>query len=137
MALFECLRCLLHTFPSLFELFASILHTLLILLLFHPLREFIGIAQHLLLLVAQTFELPFDFLPRFLRFCFLQSGLQLFDLFIEVFLSPREFLQAIDDLPHLTLLGIFLLLCLPLGFVTVLIVLEFQLLELLLETVLL
>ena len=56
---------------------------------------------------------------------------------LTIFLSPGEFLQAIDDLPHLTLLSIFLLLCLPLGFLTVLIVLEFQLLKLLLEAVLL
>ena len=86
---------------------------------------------------TQSLELPFEFFLLFLLGRF-QGRFQFLDLLVQISLAFGKFFQAVQNLPLLLLLGSF-----PgwlfgaSGFIAVLILLEFQFIELLLECLLL
>ena len=105
------------------------------MLVVHPLGELVGVLNVLLLLIAQLLELTADFLLLSLRLGLAQGLLHLLQFFAQVLLSLGEFLQPVECLEILALLGVLQFLRLPLSRVLVLGLLEFQLVELLLGAV--
>ena len=128
-------------FPGLVELLPRIGHAVLIFGLVHAIAEFIGVAEHLPLLIAEGGELAFDGVALLLIAGLLQGGLSLAHLAIEVFLALGEFAQSREDLAIFALLGLLLILLLllvllllgvALGFVAVVLIRKVELVELLL-----
>ena len=87
---------------------ARLRHPRLILRPVHALAQFVNVGQHLPLFLPQTLEASADFLPLLLRLRLLQRGLQFFDARVEVLLALRQFLQTVQHLKLLALLGILL-----------------------------
>ena len=85
---------------------------------------------------AEPLELLANIFLLFLRLSFLQGRLQLLESLVEVVLASSQFTKPIQNLQVLTLLLVLLRRCLPLGFVAVLLVVEFQLFQLLLGSAL-
>ena len=131
--LLDGLGRLLQLLSSLLHLLPRILHALLIGFAVHAIENLVGILQQFLLAIAKPFQLLFDLL--FLRFglCLLKGEIEFAELIVEILLSAREFIEAAHDLPHLALLGLIGRFGLALGFVPILVVIEFQLLDLLLS----
>ena len=98
----QSLRRSLHVLASLFHLLHLI--GLLSLYFFHPLLQFVGVPQHLLLFFFESFQLLFQFFFFLFRLRFLKCRLQFLDAFIKVVLSLSQFFQSAEDLPILTLL---------------------------------
>ena len=83
-ALLERLRGLAEVLAALFDLLARLGHPLLVLLVLHPLAQLVGVAEDLLLLVAEPFELPLDLLARLGRLGGLEGRLELLEPFVQV-----------------------------------------------------
>ena len=66
-AFLECLGGLADVLAALLDLLACVGHPVAVLLVLHPLAELVGVAEDLLLLVAEPLELPLDLLARLLR----------------------------------------------------------------------
>ena len=126
--LFESFAGLTHVLASLFQLFGCLRHVLLVLGLLHSLGKLIGLTQQILLLITQPLQLPLVLLFFFLRFGFFQSRLQLRKLFVQVLLTPCQLTKPIEDLANLLLLLLLLarLLGLLLSFVTILVLVQLQ-----------
>lgn len=106
----------------------------LLLLLLHAFIEFVDVAEHFALFVAESFEFAFEFFAFLIGACCAEFGFELFEAFVDHLLSAREFLESVEDLELFALLAVsfLLLLSLAFGFVAIAIVIQFELLELLL-----
>ena len=82
---------------------------------------------------AEALELALNLLTLFCRVGLFQGRLQFLQLLVEILLPPRQFTQPTERLTKLRLLLRILLLCLSLCFITILIILQLQFLQLLLE----
>ena len=139
-ALLQVLCGLLRVLPRLIHILASLREVFLVLRFIQPLLEFIGVLQLLLLLFLQTGELALGVIALLLGLGFLQRGLRLAGLAVQIFLAAVQGrAKAVEHLPVLILLRsaclpvlFFLLLRLALGLVAVLLVGEIELVELLL-----
>ena len=101
----------------------------------HAFVEFIDIAEHFALFVAESFEFSFEFFALLIVCGGAEFGFELFESFVDGLLALREFFESVEDLELFALLrGSFLLfLSLSFGFVAVAVVIKFELLELLLR----
>ena len=100
----------------------------------HAFVEFVDVAEHIALFVAQPFEFSFEFFALLIGSGGAEFGFELFETFVDGLLASSEFFEAIEDLELFALLGAGFLLFLGLsfGFVAVAVIIEFELLELLL-----
>ena len=120
--------------PAVLQLLICVCHAFLIFGLRHAILQFVRVAKHFLLLVAEARELALQFFTlRFIAGA-LQRRLQIAHLAIEIFLTLREFAEAVENLARLARLRFLLRLGLlgvggTLGFVTVLLIFEIELLE--------
>ncbi len=131
--LLERLGGLLQLLSGLLDLFSRFLHALLIGFAIHAIDEFVGILEQLLLAIAQAFQLLFEFLLFLLGFRLLQREVQFAQLLVKILLSTGEFIEPIHDLAHFALRGLIGRIRSALGFVSIWVILEFQLLDLLLS----
>ena len=79
LALFERLGRLADVLAALFDLLAGLGHPVAVLLALHPLAELVGVAEDLLLLVAEPLELPLDLLAGLLVLGRFERRLELLD----------------------------------------------------------
>src|SRR5205085_8187986 len=108
-------------------------HPLLVLLAVHPVAQLVGVAQLLLLLLAQPRQLALDLLLLLLVPRLLELRLELAHLPVQVLLALGQLLEAAQHLPRLALLGVVrLLFGGGLRLVAVLLLVELELVELLL-----
>jgi hypothetical protein len=125
--------------PRLFEVLAGLRHPLVVLRLLHLLAELVGVAEDLLLLLAEPLKLPLDLLALLLGLRLLEGRLEFPRPLVQVGLPAGQIAEPVEYLAIL-LLGLLGPLvgnaCLPLGFIAVLGVAELELLKLLLKTVL-
>ena len=91
-----------------------------------------------MLLIAKPFQLAFDFFLFLFRLGLLERGLEFGKLLVQVFLSVGEFAESIEHLTHFALFLLFfagwlrLLLC----FVAIFFLFQFQVIQLLLASLL-
>src|SRR5207247_9041350 len=90
------------------ELLPGVGHALLVLRLVHPVAALVGVAEHLLLLVAQAGELALQLLALRLLPGLLEGGLQLAHLPVEVLLPLGQLAQPIEHLAGFALLALLL-----------------------------
>jgi len=126
----------LHVLAGLVHLAALLGKARLVLGTFHALPQFVGVGEHLLLLVFEPFDLAPDFLALGLGPGFVEGGLKLAQPLVEVLLAAGEFLQAVEDLELFAAFGGLRGLGLALGFVAVVGLGEIELIELALYLVL-
>ena len=69
----------------------------------HPLAELVGVAEDLLLLVAEPLELPLDLLAGLLGLGGLEGRLQLLEPLVQVGLPLGQLAEAVEHLPVLAL----------------------------------
>ena len=132
LALLQRLGGALHLFAGLLQLLPLFLHPLLILGGVHAGLQFIRIAEDLLLFFLQTLQLPADLLFLFLGLGRFERRLQVFELIVQIVLTAGELPQSVEDLAVFAIgRGLLLRLGHPLGFVTVFVFLEVELIELL------
>ena len=91
---------------ALLDLLSRIRHALAIFLLFHALPQLVGIAQDLLLLIPEPFELPFDLLLGLSGLGRLERRLQFLEPLVDVRLALGQLAQPIEHLTRLTLLAL-------------------------------
>src|SRR5690242_19010746 len=90
--------------PALFHLLAGLLYALAVFFLFHALAKFVGIAEDLLFLLAQAFELTLDLLARLFGFGGLEGRLKLLEAIVQIALALGQLAQAVEHLAALALL---------------------------------
>ena len=83
-ALLERLGGLADVLAALLDLLAGLGHPLAVLLALHPLAQLVGVAEDLLLLVAEPLELPLDLLAGLRRLGRLEGRLQLLEPLVQV-----------------------------------------------------
>jgi hypothetical protein len=103
--------------------------------LLHAFVEFIDVAEHFALFVAESFEFSFQFFTFLIGASGSKFGFELLESFVDSLLASGEFLEAIEHLKlfALRVVCFLLLLSLSFGFVTIAIIVKLQLLELLLR----
>ena len=112
------------------ELLPGVGHARLVFGSFHPLPQLVNVGQHFLLFFAQTLQSAPDFLTLRLGLRLLERVLEFLEPLVEVLLALGQFLEPIQHLELLALLGVLLRRGLPLGFVTIVRSFEFQLVKL-------
>ena len=132
--LFQGLGSTADVFPCLLELLPRFGIVRRILLLVHPAVQLIGVPQHFLLFVAQSFQLLQQFFLLFFGGCLFQFRLQLLQTLVQVILSAGQFAQPIEDLAIFVLGTLLPFFGLALGLVSVLVIGQRQLLQLLLRS---
>ena len=120
----------LHLAARFFELLFRVCDAGLVRRLVHALFEFVNIGEHLLLLFAKTFQSAPQLFTLLLRLRSLKRCLQFLKLLIHVLLALGELLKSIENLQLLALLRILLRCRLPLGFITIFLLLHFQFIQL-------
>ena len=139
-AFLERLGGLADVLAALFDLLAGLGHPLLVLLALHPLAELVGVAEDLLLLVAEPLELALELLAGLGRLGRLEGRLELLEPLVQVVLALGQLAEAVEHLAVLGLLALALGLVLLLRaggallFEAVLVVRQLELLELPLRT---
>ena len=103
-ALLERLGGLAEVLAALLDLLPRLGHPLLVLLALHPLAQLVGVAEDLLLLVAEPLELALDLLAGLLRLRRLEGRLQLLEPLVEVALPLGQLAEPVEHLPVLGLL---------------------------------
>ena len=86
-ALLERLGRLADVLAALLDLLAGLGHAFAVLLVLHPLLQLVGVAEDLLLLVAEPLELPLDLLLGLLVLRRLEGRLQLLEAVVQVGLA--------------------------------------------------
>ena len=89
---------------ALLDLLAGLGHPFAVLLVLHPLVQLVGVAEDLLLLVAEPLELPLDLLLGRLVLGGLEGRLQLLQAVVQVGLPLGQLVEPVEDLPRLALL---------------------------------
>ena len=89
---------LVHFLTGFLQLLALLLHLGLVFGLFHALIDLVQIRQILTLLLAQTFELSFNFLLLLLCLGCAQGILQFLEFLVQILLSLGKVLQSAEDL---------------------------------------
>ena len=112
------------------ELLPGVGHARLVFGAFHSLAQLVNVRQHFLLFFAQTFQSSSNLFALSLGLRLLERGLQFLEPLVQVLLALRQFLQPVQHLELLALLGVLLRRGLPLGFVTIVRLFEFQLVKL-------
>jgi hypothetical protein len=102
---FEFFGGFVDLLAGLFELLLGLGHVLSVLGFVHALFEVVEIAQELLLLGLEAFELVFEFLLLFLGLGLGELVLQLLHFLGQRLLTAGEFLEAVQNLQVLLLLG--------------------------------
>ena len=121
---------LVHFLTGFLQLLALLLHLSLVFGLFHALIDLVQIRQILTLLLAQAFELSFNFLLLLLCLGCAQGILQFLEFLVQILLSLGKVLQSAEDLQLFALLGFLQFLRLFLLLVAVLLFAQVQLVEL-------
>ena len=103
--LFELLDGLIDLFARLFELLLGLGHILGVLRLLHAVFEIIEIAQELFLLGLETFQLIVELLLLLVRLRLRDLVLQFLHLLRQRLLPAGEFLEPVQNLQVLLLLG--------------------------------
>ena len=81
----------------------------------HPLAELVGVAEDLLLLVAEPLELPLDLLAGLRVLGGFEGRLQLLEPIVQVALPLGQLAEAVEHLPVLALLALAAALAAPAG----------------------
>ena len=128
----ELLGGVAHVLTRLLQFLPGFCHAGFILLVRHPLVQFIQLAEQLLLLFLQALQLPAQLLFCFPVFRSQQFGLQFLHPLVQVVLAAREILETAQHLQVFALFGRLLRLGLTFVLVAVLLFREVQFVELLL-----
>ncbi len=97
-AFLERLGGLADVLAALLDLLAGLGHPLLVLLVLHPLAELVGVAEDLLLLLAEPLELALDLLAGLRGLGGLEGRLQLLEPFVQVVLPLGQLAEPVEDL---------------------------------------
>ena len=95
-AFLERLGGLADVLAALLDLLAGLGHPVAVLLALHPLAELVGVAEDLLLLVAEPLELPLDLLRGPAGLGGLEGRLQLLEPLVQVGLPLGQLAEAVE-----------------------------------------
>ena len=107
-AFLERLGGLADVFAALLDLLAGVGHAVAVLLALHPLAELVGVAEDLLLLVAEPLELPLELGACLRVLGGFEGRLDLLEAIVQVALPLGQLAEAVEHLPVLALLAFLL-----------------------------